>query len=65
MTQKRLSNETRFSTIVEETNHTEQGVFIMTSKMQDQKSLEQQVQIASSDLELSKDEELEAIAGGE
>ena len=36
----------------------------MTSKMQNQKSLEQQVQIASSDLELSKDKELEAMAGG-
>jgi hypothetical protein len=31
--------------------------------MQNQKSLEQQVQIASSDLELFKNEELEAIAG--
>ena len=36
----------------------------MNSKMQNQKSLEQQVQIASSDLELLKHEELEAIAGG-
>ncbi|NJM74123.1 MAG: hypothetical protein HC862_30830 [Scytonema sp. RU_4_4] len=35
----------------------------MNSKMQNQKSLEQQVQIASSDLELLKDEELEARAG--
>jgi len=32
--------------------------------MQNQKSLEQQVQIATSDLELLKHEELEAIAGG-
>ncbi|MBE9215091.1 hypothetical protein IQ247_20895 [Plectonema cf. radiosum LEGE 06105] len=36
----------------------------MNSKMQNQKSLEQQVQIASSDLELLKDEELEANSGG-
>jgi hypothetical protein len=36
----------------------------MNSKMQNQETLEQQVQIASSDLELLKDEELEAIAGG-
>lgn len=36
----------------------------MNSKMQNKEILEQQVQIASSDLELLKDEELEAIAGG-
>ncbi|MHC5780075.1 hypothetical protein, partial [Nostoc sp.] len=35
----------------------------MNSKMQNKGSLEQQVQIASSDLELLKDEELEAITG--
>jgi hypothetical protein len=36
----------------------------MNSKMQNQKSLEQQVQITSSDLELLKDKELEANNGG-
>ncbi|NHC35964.1 beta/gamma crystallin domain-containing protein [Scytonema millei] len=37
---------------------------LLKNQMQDRESLEQQAQIASSDLELLKDEELEAIAGG-
>ena len=40
------------------------GVFIMNSKMQNKESLEQHVQIASSDLELLKDERFKAIVGG-